>query len=221
MSSKKDKIYPNSGVELSAFTAKNYDNLMNIASLGFYRSFIHRAIRAMDIKPGDKILDLGCGAGRNTCIMEEFLGDTGKITGMDISPIMEKQFKKKCAKYHNAKFIKQRIDLPFSLSEQFDKIFISFVIHGFPHNSRKKVIENVYNNLKPGGLFLMLDFAEFNMRDMPLLYRFAFKTIECKYAFDFIKRDWKQILGSYNFTDFKEIYLFKKYVRLLKAKKLV
>ncbi|MEA1980598.1 MAG: class I SAM-dependent methyltransferase [candidate division Zixibacteria bacterium] len=219
MNLKTDKIYPDSGVELTTLTAKNYDNIMNIATLNFYRSFIGRVIKTMDIQLGDKILDLGCGTGRNACIMETYLGNTGGITGIDISHIMGKQFKNKCAKYQNTKFIRQRIDVPFSLSEQFDKIFISFVIHGFPHEVRQTVIENIYSHLKPGGTFFMLDFAEFNISDMPPLYRFIFKTLECKYAFDFIERDWKQILGNNNFTEFEEFYFFRKYVRLLKAKK--
>ena len=219
MNSETDKIYPDSGVELSTLTAMNYDNMLNIATLGFYRNFIVRAIKAMDLQPGDKILDLGCGTGRNACIMETYLGDAAEITGMDISPIMERQFNNKCAKYQNIKFIRQRIDLPFSLSEQYDKIFISFVIHGFPHKVRQTVIGNIYTHLKPGGLLFMLDFAEFNMSRMPPLYRFIFKTVECKYAFDFIERDWKQILRNSNFANFEELFFFKKYVRLLKAQK--
>ena len=115
MKLKKDKIYPDSGVELTPFTAINYDKVMNIATLGFYRGFIHGAIKAMDIQSGDKILDLGCGTGRNACIMKKYLSDNGIITGMDISPIMERQFNKKCAKYHNIDFARQRIDLPFSI----------------------------------------------------------------------------------------------------------
>ncbi len=210
MNLKTDKIYPDSGVELSPFSAKNYDKVMNIASLGFYRGFIHKAIKAMDIQRGDKILDLGCGSGRNACIMAKYLGVDGKITGMDVSSIMEKQFNKKCANYYpNIKFIRQRIDLPFSLSEQFDKIFISFVIHGFPHEIRQTVLENIYTHLKHGGAFFMLDFAEFDINAMPLLYRFIFKTIECKYAFDFIEKDWKQILKDYKFGDFEKFFFFK------------
>ena len=220
MNSKTDKIYPDSGVELEQFTAKNYDKVMNIASLGLYRGFISRAIKTMDIKRGDKILDLGCGTGRNACIMAKYLSDNGEITGMDISSIMERQFNKKCAKHQNIKFIRQRIDLPFSLSKQFDKIFISFVIHGFPHKVRQTVLKNIYTHLKPGGTFFMLDFAEFKMSHMPPLYRFIFKNIECKYAFDFIERDWKQILESNNFAGFEEFFFFKNYVRLLKAKKI-
>ncbi|MCD6249298.1 MAG: class I SAM-dependent methyltransferase [candidate division Zixibacteria bacterium] len=192
---------------------------MNIATLSYYRNFISRVIKAIGIQPEDRILDLGCGTGRNACIMKTYFNDAGTITGMDISSVMERQFKKKCAKHKNTKFIRQRIDLPFSLPEQFDKIFISFVIHGFPHKIRQTVIENIYAHLKPDGLFFMLDFAEFNMSKMPPLYRFIFKTVECKYAFDFIERDWKHILESNNFSDFEELFFFKKYVRLLKAKK--
>ena len=219
MKSKTDKIYPDSGVELSPFSAKYYDKVMNIASAGFYRGFIHKAIKAMDIQWEDNILDLGCGTGRNAFIMAKYLGDNGKITGIDVSSIMEKQFNKKCAEHQNCKFINQRIDLPFTLSEQFDKIFISFVIHGFPHEVRKIVLKNISNHLKPGGTFFLLDFAEFNMSEMPPLSRFVFKKIECKYAFDFIERDWKQILTDHYFFNFEEFFFFKNYVRLLKAKK--
>ena len=220
MNLKTKKIYPESGVELNPFMAKNYDKIMTIASLGLYRGFIHRAIKAMDIQHGDKILDLGCGTGRNVCIMARYVGRNGKITGIDISSIMERQFNKKCAKHQNIAFIRQRIDLPFSLSEQFDKIFISFVIHGFPHEVRQTILKNIYSHLKPGGTFFMLDFAEFNIDDMPPLYRFIFKSIECKYAFDFIKRNWKKILANYNFVDFEEVFFVKSYVRLLKARKI-
>ena len=220
MSPKTEKLYPDSGVELTPFSATHYDNVMNIASLGLYIGFIHKAIKAMDIQHGDTILDLGCGTGRNACIMVKYLGDSGKITGMDVSPIMGKQYNKKCANHRNSNFIRQRIDLPFSLPEQFDKIFISFVIHGFPHNIRQTILKNIYAHLKPDGSFFILDFAEFNISDMPPLYRFIFKNIECKYAFDFIERDWKKILESNNFTGFEEFFFFKNYVRLLKTKKI-
>jgi len=213
------KIYPDSGVELKSFTAKHYDKIMNIASLGFYRGFIHKAIKAVNIKPSDKILDLGCGTGRNACIMKKYLENNGSITGIDISTVMQEQFDKNCSKNSNIKFIRKRIDQPFLLNEKFDKIFISFVIHGFPHKVRKTVIENVINNLKSGGEFVMLDYAKFDMDTMPIFYRLIFKTIECKYAFDFIIKDWKQILNEYGFTSFEEHFFIKKYVRLLKAVK--
>lgn len=103
--------------------------------------------------------------------------------------------------------------------KNYDKVFISFVFHGFPHEVRDTVIQNALNHLKPGGSFFILDFAEFDMDKMPLFHRFIFKKIECKYAFDFIKRDWKDILKGYGFENFSEHFYLKKYIRLLKSVK--
>jgi len=219
MSTNKTKIYPESGVELRPFTAKYYDTVLNVATLGLYTGFIHRSIKAMAIQPKDKILDFGCGSGRNACLMAKYLDNEGKIIGLDISALMESQFNKQCARYPHINFIRQRIDLPFDLSEQYDKLFISFVLHGFPHRIRQNILHNIDNHLKPGGILFLLDYAEFNPYVMPLFYRSIFKTIECPYAFDFIARDWKQILTKHNFGNFEEFYFFRNYVRLLQARK--
>ncbi len=80
---------------------------------------------------------------------------------------MESQFNKKISGDKRVRFIRQRADIPFDLGQQFDKILISFVIHGFPHEVRKTVIQNVVNHLNPGGSFFMLDFSEFNITEMP------------------------------------------------------
>lgn len=213
------KLYPDSGVELKKFTARHYDKIMNIASFGRYNSFINKAIADLDIKQNDKILDLACGTGRNILLMNKYVSDNSLLMGLDISEDMEKQFKTNCNKFSNIKFINKRIDQVFNFEQKFDKVFISFAIHGFPHKIRKIIIENAYNNLKPGGSFNILDFAEFNINKMPFLHRFIFKKIECKYAFDFIEKDWKDILKGFGFDNFKEKFYFKNYVRLLKAEK--
>ena len=216
---KREKIYPDSGVELSPFILKNYDKVMNMASFGLYQGFIHKAIRQMDIQPDDAILDMGCGTGRNAEHMLDYLGEKGTITGMDISEIMGEQFNERFKNDKRATFIQSRIDQEFDLNKKFDKVFISFVIHGFPHEVRKTVIENARNHLKPGGKFIILDFGEFKMDEMPAFHRFIFKTIECKYAFDYVERDWKEILKSFGFDGFEEDLYFKNYARLLKAQK--
>ena len=216
----KDKIYPDSGVELKPFTEKHYDSIINTASFGLYKDFIRRGIKSMNIQADDAILDLGCGTGRNACLMAAYLSEKGNITGLDVSEIMEKQFNNKFQNDMRIQFIRQRIDIPFELGKLFDKILISFVIHGFPHEIRKTVIQNVVNHLKLHGSFFIIDFSEFDMAEMPVLHRFVFQTIECKYAFDYIKRDWKSILKTYGFNNFQETFYFKKYVRLLKAEKM-
>jgi demethylmenaquinone methyltransferase/2-methoxy-6-polyprenyl-1,4-benzoquinol methylase len=99
----------------------------------------------------------------------------------------------------------------------FDKVFIAFVIHGFPHEVRQVVIENAKRHLKAGGSFFILDWSEFDLASMPPLHRFVFKTVECKYAFDYIERDWKSILAEQGFGDFSEHFYLRRYMRLLEG----
>jgi demethylmenaquinone methyltransferase/2-methoxy-6-polyprenyl-1,4-benzoquinol methylase len=214
-----NRIYPDSKVEIQGFMARKYDQIMDTMSFGLYDKFIKSAIRDMKISKSDRILDLGCGTGRNACLMRSYLSDEGSLLGLDISDEMGVQFEEKCASFNNVSFRNQRIDIPFEIGDLADKAFISFVIHGFPHEVRLKVIENVYNNLKSGGQFCILDFNEFSLKDMPFYYRIPFKLGECPYAFDYIERDWKEILKDKGFIKFDEFFMFKKYVRLLVAYK--
>lgn len=216
---KKERIYPESGVELSPFISRNYDRILAAISMGHYPKSIVRAIGDMDIQPGDHILDLGCGTGYNTSLMSSFLNETGSIHGLDISDEMAAQFQSRFAEDKRFTFENRRIDLHFQLDRKFTKVFISFVIHGFPHEIRTAVIENAYRHLEEGGAFYILDFAEFDMNSMPFHHRAIFKRVECKYAFDYIERDWKAILKEKGFSEFTEHFYLKKYMRLLKAVK--
>lgn len=140
--------YPKSKVEVKGFTARYYDELMNIITFGRYSSFIEEAIELMKIRPLDRILDLGTGTGRNACLMVKYLSKQGELIGTDISEEMISQFKKKCANFPNAKIIYTGIDQPLAFEEKFDKVFISFVLHGFPQTVRKTIIDNAYQALK-------------------------------------------------------------------------
>jgi ubiquinone/menaquinone biosynthesis C-methylase UbiE len=213
------KIYPDSGVELKGFVSRHYDAALNLGTLGMYKRFIRRALYDIGIRPDDRILDLGCGTGRNAQLMAGYLNQKGRITGLDISKHMERQFLRRFKDDKLVEFINRRIDRPFNVGKIYDKAFISFVIHGFPQDVRYTVIQNAYNHLEQAGSFFILDYAEFDMAEMPAFLRSVFQTIECRYAFDFIKRDWKETLKSHGFETVKEHFYLRRYVRLLHAEK--
>jgi demethylmenaquinone methyltransferase/2-methoxy-6-polyprenyl-1,4-benzoquinol methylase len=196
--------------------AKHYDALLDIVTFGRYAPFIARVIRMMEVSPQDKILDLGAGTGRNAYLMMRYLSQGGQLVGIDISEEMIEQFQKKCANFPNARIINARIDRSLPLREKFDKAFISFVLHGFPQNVRETVIKKTFELLKDGGALFILDYNEFALEEMPFYLRVPFKFMECPYAFDFIEKDWKEILAGIGFDDVEE-HAFFKYVRLLKA----
>ena len=211
--------YPESKVEVSKLTAKYYDILMNIITFGGYSLFIQKAIQLMNIKSNDKIIDLGAGTGRNACLMMNYLSATGELIGLDISSEMVTQFERRCASFTNAKIINQRVDKPLPYENEFDKAFISFVLHGFPQDARKQIIRNAFKALKNQGEFFILDYNEFSVKEMPFYLKIPFKLIECPYAFDFIEKNWQEILAEEGFDHFEKHLFFHSYVRLLKGVK--
>ncbi|MBC7349615.1 MAG: methyltransferase domain-containing protein [Candidatus Aminicenantes bacterium] len=218
MAETKKKLYPDSKVELTPFLARDYDRLLDLLSGGSYRRFIARAINDLGLRPDDSVLDLGCGTGRNASLMLAYLGSGGKITGLDLLPEMKEQFERRFSREPRAAFHQQRIDIPFNLEQKFDLAFISFVLHGFPQEVRKIILENVVRHLKPGGRLAILDYAEFKLSDKPFIFRWVFKNFECAYALDFIGFDWKKILEGSGFQVEAEKFYFRNYLRLLKAK---
>lgn len=205
-----------SKVEVTGNEARYYDTLMNVITAGTYPFFIRKVIREMDIQPQDQILDFGSGSGRNICLMHKYLSDEGRVLGLDIGSEMLDQSQKRCKKYSNVKFKNQRIDELLQYDNEFDKVFISFVLHGFIQERRLIIIENAHRALKPGGKFFILDYNEFDLATSPLPVRLAFKA-ECPLANDFIARDLQAILRDNGFSEFHTYRQYLGYVRLLSA----
>jgi len=199
--------------------ARYYDVGLDIATFGSYLPFMKKVISMAKIKPDDRILDLGAGTGRNACLMAQYLSEKGKLIGVDISKDMISQFEKRFVDFPNVKIINRRIDRTLPYKNDFNKVFISFVLHGFPQNVRQVIIKNAFQALKQKGEFFILDYNEFSLPDIPFYFRLAFKFMECPYAFDYIERDWKEILTDIGFKGFREHFFFSNFIRLLEAVK--
>jgi len=212
-----EKIYPDSKVEVKGFIARYYENILNLVTIGKYSGLIKNAIKEMKIQADDRIIDLGAGTGYNACMMVRYLAERGSILGLDIGEEMIYKFRKRCINYPNVKIEKRRIDRPLPYDEEFDKALISFVIHGFPHEVRKDVINNALRLLKPGGAFFILDYGEFDYRKLPIYLRIPFTMIECRYAYDYLERDWEEILLDSGFRKVEASNYINGFVRLLKG----
>ncbi len=206
-----------SKVEVKGFEARHYDLLMNVITLGKYPSFIRNAISKMDIQPDDHILDMGCGTGRNSCLMRTYLSDNGKITGLDIGDEMIAQFKRKCQPYSNVELKKLRIDKPLPFDNEYDKVFLSFVFHGFENAAKRNIIDNAKKALKPGGQLIILDWNEFQLAEKPRWFQWLFRKVECPLAWSYIQTDWKATLSNWNFYNFTEHFFIRNLIRVLIA----
>ena len=207
-----------SKVEVTGFEARHYDVLMNVITAGTYPLFIRRVVRNMNISPDDDILILGSGTGRNACLMQRYLSANGSIIGLDIGDEMLSQAQKRCRSKQKVTFEKRRIDEPLPYSEAFDKVFMSFVMHGFVQEDRDTIIDNAFAALRPGGKFLILDYAECEPTESSWLVRKVFQA-ECPLATDFVRRDFKEILNAHGFDRFDVRLYYFGHVRLLAAHK--
>jgi len=208
-----------SKVEIGPGGARHYDFSLDLFSLGQYSRLLNEVVEKMGIRPGQSILDLGSGTGRNDCLMAEKVGAQGRIVGLDISDEMLSRARKRCCKYPYVAFEKQRIELSLPYKEEFDKVVVSFVLHGFEDEQKLQIIHGALQALKPGGTFYILDYSEFDLERIWFPLRRAFTHWECQLAVEFLKLDIKEMLESKGFTDSEEEFFFKGYLRLLKTVK--
>ncbi len=210
---------PRSKVEVGPTGARHYDLFMNMISLGYYPHLIKRVVDKMDIQRGQSILDLGSGTGRNAIFLAQKIGPEGKILGLDISEEMLSLSRKRCQPYPNVEFREQRIELPLTYQDEFDKVFISFVLHGFEDAQKVGIINNAYHALKPGGVFCIFDYNEFELERLWFPVRWAFIRGECQLALEFLSLDLRKILSSQGFANLQEELFLKRHLRLLRAAK--
>jgi ubiquinone/menaquinone biosynthesis C-methylase UbiE len=209
-----------SHIEVGGWVAHHYDLTMDLLLVGRYQAFIEQAIEQMDIRQGDAILDLGSGTGRNICVMVRALDSTGRVVGVDINQEMLRQAQQRCQAYPQVSFLKRRIEEPLPFREEFDKAFISFTLHGFEDEDKERVTANVHQALKPGGIFWILDYDEFDLDRQWFPFRWAFRRFECELASEFLSLDLKAMLAGHGFGNFVTYPFLRGYVRLLGAEKL-
>jgi ubiquinone/menaquinone biosynthesis C-methylase UbiE len=65
-------------------SASEVQRLVNQAEL--YRPLTERVFRTAGIRPGMRVLDVGCGAGDVSFLVAALVGDTGSVLGIDVAP---------------------------------------------------------------------------------------------------------------------------------------
>ncbi|MBK9165127.1 MAG: class I SAM-dependent methyltransferase [Acidobacteria bacterium] len=139
------------------------------ATRKFYLPGRDRLLDEMDVKPGEHVLEAGCGTARNLIILAK-RHPKAHFYGLDASSAMLEtaQAKADAAGVKNITLRTAladdfRFDSTFELARPFDKIFFSYSISMIP--PWRESLENAMKNLTPNGSLFIVDF--YDQRDLP------------------------------------------------------
>jgi ubiquinone/menaquinone biosynthesis C-methylase UbiE len=119
--------------------------------------FRRQLVELAGIRPGNRILDVGCGTGSLAIEAGKVVGPEGAVVGIDPSPEMIGRAKKKARRQANVQFqLAAAQSLPFDDSS-FDVVMSTLVLHQLPAESLHQVKTEMARVLKPGGRLLIVD----------------------------------------------------------------
>ena len=178
----------------------------------------------MDVQPGERILEAGCGTARNLIILAR-KHPQAQLFGLDASAAMLETAAAKI-EAAGAKNISLQtaladdfsFDKTFNLAAPFDKIFFSYSISMIP--PWRESIDNALRNLKPGGELSIVDF--YDQADLPAPFRRFLKWWLSKFHVQF----WPELLPHLRSLEENGIVslqiesLFRRYSFIARMKKL-
>src|SRR5512137_362406 len=138
----------------------SYDSYMKVMTFGRERTLRKTTVSLAQVKPGDCVLEVGCGTGTLTLAAKRQAGPSGKVFGIDIIPGMIELSQRKAAQANEDVTFQlgSMDDIPFP-ANQFDVVMCSFMIFHMSETKRSKGIAEIYRVLKPQGRLLVLALA--------------------------------------------------------------
>jgi len=126
--------------------------------------------QALNVQQGEHVLEIGYGTGNTMIHLATAVGDSGSVSGIDVSTGMLDVATKKL----ESKGFAERIDLcvgdarklPYE-DNTFDAVFASFTLELFPLDDIPAVLAEVTRVLKPGGRLGVVSMATVNAGDKP------------------------------------------------------
>jgi demethylmenaquinone methyltransferase/2-methoxy-6-polyprenyl-1,4-benzoquinol methylase/phosphoethanolamine N-methyltransferase len=138
--------------------ASFYDTVVWLLSFGKGRAMRNATIKLAQIKPGDSVLDVGCGTGDLAMVAKSLAGPTGEVVGADASPKMIDVARRKASRI--GVDVTFQVDLIEKISfpdDYFDIVMSSLVMHHLPDDLKHEGLAEIYRVTKPGGRVLVVD----------------------------------------------------------------
>lgn len=198
--------------------ASFYDLTVNIMTFGQVRRLRTITVDQALLKPGERVLDVGCGTGGVTIPAKQRVGKTGEATGIDPSLKMIAIARQKASRASLEIDFRVGVieSLPFP-DRTFDAVTSSLMMHHLPEHLRVKGLAEILRVLKPGGRILVADM----MRPSGSSFRRFFTSVVLHHGHvvEFGLQDVPALLREAGFEDVKQLdarFLVIGFVRAIK-----
>ncbi|MBI5219861.1 MAG: methyltransferase domain-containing protein [Bacteroidia bacterium] len=196
--------------------SKWYDSLTG----PFKKKYKEAGIKKLSPIAGENILEIGFGTGQDIISIARKIGDSGKVTGIDISPEMLKITREKIRK----ESLLSRVELQCADATKlnfsdgsFDAVLLSFTLEFFPTKEIPVVLNECKRVLKKYGRIVVLSLSRRKENNAVLLYEWVHEKFpslaDCRPIFA------KEMLSDCGFeiADVEELSLYSLPVDIVSA----
>jgi ubiquinone/menaquinone biosynthesis C-methylase UbiE len=138
--------------------AKHYDTTSLLYPVPGYPHWAQRrlAIQALGLRPGDRVIDIACGTGSNFPLIEDAIGPTGGIVGVDLTDAMlaHAQDRVDTNGWSNVSLVLTDA-AEFDFPSEVDAVLSTYALSHVPECAQ--VIARGAAALSPGGHWVVLD----------------------------------------------------------------
>jgi len=142
------------------------NEIVTLMAFGGRRRRVYTSITALSgAKPGDQVLDVGCGGGYLARLLSVAVGPDGRVTGIDPSAAAVSYARRRApANCSFAVGVAQSLDLP---DRSFDVVTSTLAAHHIPDEERAAAFGEMFRVLRPGGALPAADFRPGGRRHTP------------------------------------------------------
>ena len=168
--------------------ASRYDFMNTLLSFGIHHIWKRTAVRKLELKSGDRIIDICGGTGDLATLASSETGAADRIAIYDLNRLMMVTGRKKRAGVpgNTVSYVQGNAEIISFHDNTFDAVMIGFGIRNVV--DMLKGLKEIYRVLKPGGRMMCLEFSTPGNSVFKWLYDF--------YSFYFIPVIGKIITGS-------------------------
>lgn len=119
----------------------------------------HEIVRAVGLRPGDRVADIGAGTGLFTFLFAEQVGTKGTVYAVDIAPVFVKYIAEEARQRKQEGIVKPLLNTPESAELPARSIDVAFLCDTYHHfDYPEKMLASIHHAMNRDGRLVIIDF---------------------------------------------------------------